>query len=263
MKLTPKHGRGLALTLTALVTLSSPATAATLVYQDSFDNDGAANSGTGGSLNTGWRNSGTEFTDNGDLSASTNGGGQQSWAWTQSEFDLSGGFEMVVTFTTVAAGNPSFTFSFGLLDEVSAATTGNGGLVGETGNFRNVIAGDTTSGIAFGTTTRNGGIAGFDVFTDTSFTEINDDITTSISLGTTQTLTLTVNADGSGSASLGTGTATYAAGTFTLFDESADDEFHFAVFSQGNNDPGGSLQSVSLSQIPEPSSLALIGLGLT
>ncbi|MGE9269178.1 MAG: PEP-CTERM sorting domain-containing protein [Verrucomicrobiales bacterium] len=240
--------------------LSATSLHSAVVFSDSFDNDGSTNTGVGGEMSSGARNGGTAYTDTGDLTASTNFGSHQAWAWTANQFDLSDGFSLDVAFTTVAAGNPSFTFSFGIIDEVTA-TAGVGGDPGNVG-FDNAVSG--ANAISFGTTTRSSGSVGIDTEFGGTFTEFASltEFNNALNLGTAQTFNLTVNADGSGSATIDSTTATFTAGTFSgLFDNSTDDEFHFAVYAQGNNDPGGSLQSVTLTTIPEPSSLAMLCLG--
>lgn len=226
-----------------------------VVFQDSFDNDGVTNNGIGGELLTGARNGGTLFTDTGSLTASTNFGSHQSWAWTANQFDLTQGFSLDVDFTTVAAGNPSFTFSFGIIDEVTAGT----GLGGLTGNLVALGATDVDGNlVAFQPTDRNGNQG---LNTDFGTLEsASTALNSTVALGTTQVFNLTVAADGSGSATLDGTSTSFGTGTFSdLFANSTDGEFHFAVFSQGNNDPGSSLNSVTLTAVPEPTSLAVLG----
>lgn len=208
-----------AVVLSAATTVS----AATIVYEDTFDNDGiAVNTGVGGGMSSLNSNGGSLHTDTGVLGAQTASGPRQSAAWTTDQFALTGGFELDVTFTTVATGNPSFTYGFGIVDEV---------VFDELKGF--IIVDGTNNFIGYGAALRPTHATGKPSGLYTDFGTVTS-VSTGLgaSLGTTQTFNLVVNADGSGSATLGTVTETYAAGTFSgLFSGSTDGEYHFAVYA--------------------------------
>lgn len=239
----------------AALCAATSASASTIVYQDTFDKDGAAtNTGIGGGIATAIANSATAHTDTGGvLSASTNGGPQQSLAWSENQFSLKDGFELDVTFNTVAAGNPSFNYSFGIVDEVVFENLKGFIIEDEPNNF-----------VGYGAVLRPNHSTGkpSGLYTDFgTVTKVSNNLVAGLGVSD-QTFKLVVNADGSGSATLATTTETYAAGTFSgLFDGSTDGKYHFMVYAQGNNDPGSALQSVKITAVPEPGSLALLGLG--
>lgn len=248
----------LALLSAATLALTTQSLASTIVYQDTFDNDGiATNAGVGGGMISG-RGSATTaipFEDTGDLVSETDFGNQVAWVHTANQFDLSAGFTLELTFTTDNSNTfPSFTSSFGIVDEVTAAapaTTGN------LNAFMNTDQADLNA-VGFSATTRNG-FQGLNADFGT-LSSVSTALNSAINLGTQQTFVLTVNTDGSGTASLDGTSVNLAAGTFSgLFANSTDDAFYFAAYSQGNQ--GLVLNEVTISVVPEPGSLALLGVG--
>lgn len=256
--------------LFAFTTLSLQAT---ILYQDTFeaaDGIGINTAGIGGGLISGTNVTGADPFDDasGNAVAQTDFGNRIAFAHTENQFNLVAGFTLTVNFTTIspllnaADVFPSYTASFGIVDEVTAGTPAAND-VASTGNLNSFLSGDQDLN-AVGFTVANrpsdatrlpGLYNDFGTLTLAS-TAANG----VINLGGTQTLTLTVNADGSAEFDLDGGGASLAAGTFSdLFDDSLDGAFHFVAYSQGNE--GFTLNSVTIETVPEPSSAALLGLG--
>ncbi|WP_411847329.1 PEP-CTERM sorting domain-containing protein [Roseibacillus persicicus] len=243
-----------------------------IVYQDTFDAaDGIGiNTGIGGGMVSGTNITAADPFDDatGSATAQTDFGNRLAWVHTTNQFDLTAGFTLDVTFTTSALADafPSFTSSFGIVDEVTAATPAADG----TGNANNIGAylfsnQDSLNTVGFSAANRpahsSGDSTDQGIFTDFgTLTLASTALNSAIAYGTTQTFSMTVNADGSASFSLDAASGTLPAGSLSsLFTDSADGEFYFVAYSQGN--PGLSLGDVTITTIPEPSSAALLGLG--
>lgn len=258
--------------LSAMTLGVATSTSATIVYQDTFDAaDGiSTNTGVGGGLISGTNITAADPFDDasGNAVAQTNFGNRVTWAHTANEFDLSPGFTLQVVFTTAATGFPSYTASFGIVDEVTAGTPAAND-VGSSGNLNAFLIGEQADlnavGLQAGPRDPDGtgsltSFEGVNADLGGTLTQVSTGLNTAINLGTTQTFTLVVATDGSGSATLDSTTVNFAAGTFSaLYTNSLDDEFYFAAYSQGN--AGLSLDSVTITAVPEPGSLALLGLG--
>ena len=247
---------------------------ASIVYQDTFeaaDGIGINTAGIGGGLISGTNITGADPFDDasGNAVAQTDFGNRIAFAHTENQFNLVAGFTLTVNFTTIspllnpADVFPSYTASFGIVDEVTSGTPAANG-VASTGNLNSFLSGDQDLLNAVGFIPANrpadsdrlpGLATDFGTLAVAS-TAANG----AINLGGTQTLTLTVNADGSAEFDLDGVGASLAAGVFSdLFDDSLDGEFHFVAYSQGNE--GFTLNSVTIETVPEPSSAALLGLG--
>jgi len=256
--------------LSALALGVATSASATIVYQDNFNAaDGiAVNTGVGGGLVSGTNITAADPFDDasGDAVAQTAFGNRVAWAWTANQFDLSGGFTLDVTFTTpeLTAAFPSFTASFGIVDEVTAATPAGDG-TGSSGNLNAYLFADQAdlNTVGFSAANRPAHSSGTDegIYTDFgTLAQASAALNAAIVYGTTQTFSMTVNADGSASFSLDAANGTLAAGALSsLFGDSLDGKFHFVAYSQGN--AGLSLSDVTITAVPEPGSLALLGLG--
>ena len=174
-------------------------------------------------------------------------------AHTANQFPLTAGFTLNVTFTTAATGFPSFTSNFGIVDEVTSATPDDSG-VGNAGNINAYLFTDQESlnTVGFSAANRPEHTTGTDpgLYTDFgALASVSTALNDAIILGTTQTFSLTVNADGSATFSLDDTSGDLAAGTLSsLFTDSADGEYHFVAYSQGNT--GLTLNSVSIDAVP-------------
>lgn len=256
-----------------LTTLMVSSLHGTIVYQDNFDDaDGiGVNLGIGGGLVSGTNIAAADpFNDaSGNAAAQTNFGNRVAWAHTTNQFDLSLGFTLDVTFTTAATDDvfPSFTSSFGIVDTVTAVTPGADG-VGATGNLNAFLFSDQGSlnAVGFSAANRPTHTSGTDegIYTDFgTLAQASSALNAEIDYGTTQAFSMTVNEDGSATFSLDSASGSLPAGSLSsLFDDSADGQFHFVAYSQGN--PGFILNSVTIDAvevIPEPSSITLLGLG--
>ncbi|MGD9419691.1 MAG: PEP-CTERM sorting domain-containing protein [Verrucomicrobiota bacterium JB025] len=247
--------------------LAQIASASTIVYQDTFDDaDGiGTNLGIGGGLISGTNITAADPFDDatGNAVAQTNFGNRVTWAHSANQFDLSSGFTLDLTFTTAATGNPSFTSSFGIVDEVTAGPAGTNG-VGATGNLNAFMTSDQDglNAVGFSTTTRNS-LQGLNADFGT-LASVSTSLNSAIVLGTTQSFSLTVNTDGSATFDLdGTSGSLGAGALSSLFTDSADGEYYFAAYSQGNS--GFTLNDVtltSLATIPEPSAALLGAFGM-
>lgn len=256
-----------------LATLLASSLHGVIVYQDNFDAaDGiGTNANIGGGLISGTNIAAANPFDDasGNALAQTNFGNRVAWAHTTSQFDLSSGFTLDVTFTTAALGTefPSFVSSFGIVDEVTAATP-DASDIGGGNNINAFLYSDQAdlNAVGFSAANRPTHTSATDegVYTDFgTLAQASSDLNTAIAYGTTQTFSMTVNADGSSTFSLDGASGNLPTGALSsLFTDSADGEYHFVAYSQGN--PGFTLNSVSIdavSTIPEPSSFALLGLG--
>ena len=233
-----------------------------IVYQDTFDaQDGiGTNAGIGGGLVSGTNITAADPFDDatGDAVPQTDFGNRVAWAHTSNQFNLSGGFTLTVAFQTAATGNPSFTSSFGIVDEVTATAPAANG-TGPAGNLNAFLVSnqDSLNALGFSTTTRND-IQGINADFGT-LSSVSTDLNGAIVLGTAQTFTLTVETDGSAAFDLDGTSGSVPAGTLSsLFDDSGDGSYYFAAYSQGN--AGFTLNSVTIESIPEPSSIVLLGL---
>ncbi|WP_309489500.1 PEP-CTERM sorting domain-containing protein [Oceaniferula flava] len=256
-------------TLSALV-LSAGLANATIVYQDTFDAaDGiGTNTGIGGGLVSGTNIDDADPFDDvtGNAVAQTNSGNRLTWAHTANQFVLNSGFTLTVTFTTAEQADtfPSFTSSFGLVDEVTVTTPAADG-VGASGNLNAYLYTDQASlntvGFSLANRPDHANPEAPGLYTDFGTLSLaSSDLNSAIVYGTEQTFTLTVNADGSAAFDLDGTSGTLAAGALSsLFTDSADGAYHFVAYSQGN--PGLTLNSVTIDAVPEPSSAALLGLG--
>lgn len=243
----------------------------TIVYQDTFDDaDGIGiNNGIGGGLVSGTNITQADPFDDasGNAVAQTNFGNRVAWAHTANQFVLNSGFTLTVNFTTslLADAFPSFTASFGIVDEVTADTPAADG-TGGGGNLNAYLYSDQVSLNTVGFSAANRpthATQSLDpgLFTDFgTLAQASNVLNSAIVYGTTQTFSLSVNADGSAAFSLDAANGTLPVGALSsLFTDSTDGAYHFVAYSQGN--PGLTLNSVSIDAVPEPSSAALLGLG--
>lgn len=249
----------------AVFSLFAGQASAQIVYQDNFDAaDGiGTNTGIGGGLISGTNITAAGAFDDatGDAVAQTNFGNRVAFAFTQNQFDLSNGFTLDVNFTTAASTFGSNSIGIGIVDEVTAAAPSNQGNLSAL-----FINEEELNAVGFlfdenaGALTTTGLITDFGALSVVDTTQNAD-----FAVGTTESLTLTVNADGSGSFDLGGTVAatSFGAGTFSsLFSDSTDGEFHVVLRSQGNQGLTVSDITLSTTAVPEPSSLALLGLGV-
>ncbi|MBK1831076.1 PEP-CTERM sorting domain-containing protein [Verrucomicrobiaceae bacterium R5-34] len=251
----------------ALTTLSLLAACGTsqavIVYHDEFDGDFLINNNYvgGGLISDTYLDLADPFIDEGVLTSNQNPvqGYKVAFLYTENQFDLSGGFTLTVDFQTAASSSfAAFTSSFGIVDEITASGT-------DMGNLSSFMAEDGASNfdlnaVGFSATTRNGFQGLNSDTTGGALTSASTALNSAIDLGTRQTFTLTVNADGSADFDLDGTSASLGAGTFSdLFTNSADGEYFFAAYTQGNS--GMNIYEITIDAVPEPSSAALLGLG--
>ncbi|MBK1855592.1 PEP-CTERM sorting domain-containing protein [Verrucomicrobiaceae bacterium 5K15] len=247
----------------ALTTLSLLAACGTsqavIVYHDEFDGDFLINNNYvgGGLISDTYLDLADPFIDEGVLTSNQNPvqGFKVAYLHTENQFDLSGGFTLTVDFQTAASSSfASFTSSFGIVDEITASGT-------DLGNLNAFMQTDADlNAVGFSATTRNGFQGLNSDTTGGALTSASTALNSAIDLGTRQTFTLTVNADGSADFDLDGTSASLGAGTFSdLFTNSADGEYFFAAYTQGNS--GMNIYEITIDAVPEPSSAALLGLG--
>ncbi|WP_404307668.1 PEP-CTERM sorting domain-containing protein [Neorhodopirellula lusitana] len=254
--------------LTAAIGVGANAPAE-VVYQDNFNAaDGIGiNAGIGGGLTSSTNIGAADPFDDltGNAVAQTDFGNRVAWAYTNNQFDLSGGFKLDVTFTTAALDDsfPSFVSSFGIVDEVTATVTNETDSLGDRGNLNSFMFADQDdlNAVGFAVAARPATDNAPGLYSDFgTLTEVSSALDSAILLGTTQTFSMTVLTDGSAEFSLDGASGSLAAGTLSsLFTDSTDGEYYFVAYSQGN--PGFSLSDVTITAVPEPTSLAFLGVG--
>lgn len=255
----------LALTLTLALAWLTSANADTIVYQDTFD-DGvlATNPGIGGGFSQEITGGAGFVESSGSIDADTGANNDRGFGFSTNTFDVSDGFILEFTANASFLGNNSANrFSVGLAaagsDFATFSLSGRNFL----GDNRAAIEG---VGVDF-TTDQGQGLSYNDGFGNPS---VPPDPTGTVTvLSNAQTITastdlavsLTVAADGSYSYSINGAPAT----TGAAFGLDLSQEYHFATYFQ--DDLGDfAIRDVTLTAlapvvIPEPSSIALIGLG--
>ena len=244
----------LALSATLVGLFAAPAIAATVVYQDNFDNDGlATNTGVGGGLTVAFARRGG-WVENGVLEATGTVGSTNGSVHSTSGFDLANGFTLTVTYNTatVAAGEVN-RVNIGLIDAAAFGVTSS-----DAGSTRNPFSDNNDKyGIGLNLTPDLGdqGLNFADDAGAGSVTFLSNDQT--IAAGT-QTLVLTMDDSSNYSYSIDGATATTGS-VPGGFDYSRDFNF-FASYQSFPHE--AEIREVTLSVIPEPSSLTLVGLGV-
>ena len=265
----PRNLKGFALTNLILTGLSISSAQAMVVYQDFFIGDGiGTNTGIGGAMISGTNIADADpFADDEPgtgLTAQTANGNRVAIAFTTGQFDLSAGFTLEAAFTSAASTFGSNALAIAIVDELDGVgpLAANGTI--PQGNMNALFINDADLN-AVGFLFDEGSTApqpGTGLITDFgTLTVATTEQNANFMVGSSQTISLTVNEDGSGSFAIDANTpTTFATGTFSdLFTNSADDAFHVVLRSQGN--PGLSVSSLTLTTVPEPSSLALLVLG--
>ncbi|MEP2774687.1 MAG: PEP-CTERM sorting domain-containing protein [Luteolibacter sp.] len=240
--------------------LMAGAAQAAVVYQDNFDNDGlGTNAGTGGGASSTNLNGGANWSDNGNAVYNNSGTqfGNAALLYSTSSFQSTAGFELTVTYYTDDISNSGRNLlSFGLLESASTYTTSSNPFVetsaGSTyGIGANVIFHNNTS------QTR-----GLWASTGTSDKTLLDASGTNqefiASANTPVTIRLTPDGLGGGDWSYSINGVQEATGNIAVFDFSKS--FNFVAYGQ-DNEATKRINAVTLTAIPEPSSLALLGLG--
>ncbi|WPJ96412.1 PEP-CTERM sorting domain-containing protein [Coraliomargarita algicola] len=243
------------ITLTASLLLATAAQASTLIYSDTFDNDGlATNTGTGGGLVNNSIAGTKSWADDGNLQFVIGTGSQyqqRAMAYSENGFQSDDGFELSVSYFYTSDGGDS-QISFGLVSDDTNLSTYAG--------FSPYT--EDTSVYSFGVNTENKSL----VFTNASSASILDtDTGTLMDAGVGAfTVDMSITADGSGGAdwSWSIGGVDQGSGNIAAFDFSKT--FHFVAYGQDDQGNKG-INSVSISAIPEPSSYALLAgiLGLS
>lgn len=246
----------------ALGGLVSSASAVTVVYEDTFDNDGlATNTSTGGGL-VQHMISATTFNDNGNLTNTTGRDNSERGVISSvNSFDLANGFTLEVHMT---GGTTAILQSFGLSKTQftvdASASTMNQDWLREAG-----WAGESVSGDAYGIGVETGGQAGLrglkfnnGAANASAITNLSTSVANLLPSGT-NTFILTVTPDDQFSYSYNGGTAVtgdiVSGGSFDL-----SAPLFFNIFSQSDLNVS-SVKITDLTAVPEPSSIVMLGLG--
>lgn len=237
--------------LAAVALLSMPglADAATIVYQDNFDNDGlATNTGIGGGLFA-YDRQGGPWLDNGVLDSNRNGNNDRGNAISINAFDLTGGFTLEVTYeiddVTTTDANRAI---IGLIDSTDVPATQT-----NTTYITDFLNRDLNMyGIGLNLTVQNA-TQGLNFADGTDLVGLSNAQT--ISTGT-HTCVLTVDSDSNWSYSIDGAPATTGAvpGGFNFATD-----YQFVTFMQDNHNHL-KIDSVTLTAVPEPAALSLLGL---
>ncbi|MBK1829433.1 PEP-CTERM sorting domain-containing protein [Verrucomicrobiaceae bacterium R5-34] len=243
-------------TLTLALGFLASANAATIVYQDTFD-DGvlATNPGIGGGFSQDIAG-GSGFTESGgSIDADTSTNNNRAYGYSTNSFDLSDGFLLEFTASATNLGSTSANrFAVGLAaagaDFAGTTTSGRNWLGSNLALFEGVGVDFTTDAGSGGQgLSYNDGAGSVTVVTNAQ----------TITASTDHAISLTVNADGSYSYSIDGATATTGAD----FGLDLTKEYHFATYFQ-DNEGDFAINEVTLTAldpIPEPSTTALLGLG--
>lgn len=254
--------------------LAGSANAGTIVYQDNFDNDGrATNTGIGGGLNLGFRQ-GNVWLEDGNLDSGKLSGNNRGSVQSLNSFNLTGGFTLTVTYTTLKgdAGNEGNNSTnraqFGLIDAANVpAPTSDTTFSSSNNDYLSsplAVASEKRYAIGLNITTLDANLQGLN-FNNAAAT--NNLINLSNAQGNGQdvgadpqnpfvnTFVLSIDSAGAYSYSINGAPATTGASAFDVARN-----FHFFAFTQ-DAEHGTEITSVTLEVVPEPSSLALVGLG--
>lgn len=251
----------LALTIGPLI--AGAAQGATVVYQDSFDDDGIANnSGIGGGA-ANRTLAGHSWSDDGELSFNTSGTNfkNSAIAYSINSWQSDGGFELTVNYFTSSIGDTAANLlSFGLIrDDVDLATVA-------AADSSNPFARADLGVYSIGANVTNGQAnQGLNFVNGTAGTLLDASGTNQQFIANSVTpVVIRIDADGSGGVdwTYSINGVTEATGNITTFD--LDDSYRFAAYGQDDSF-NRYISSVSLSTVPEPSSYALLAglLGLS
>ncbi|MFC5050395.1 PEP-CTERM sorting domain-containing protein [Rubritalea spongiae] len=256
----------------ATTALTSTYAQATIVFQDTFDNDGlAVNAGIGGGM--GSRGATKSWGDNGNLNFNNGGNSHyQSRAvgYTLNSWQSDGGFIVDVTYNWSGSVGLANLMAFGLVsDETDFSTYGNTAVnASATGfnpfGFNEPAAASLVYSIGVNLNTQQGVNTGLNFVnsdgTTPSVAQALDSTTNFPKNGSDVDVSFSVLADGLGGAnwSYSINGSQEATGNIAVFDFSKN--YQFAAYGQ-DNEAARSISSVTVTAVPEPSATALLGLG--
>jgi hypothetical protein len=236
--------------------LVAGAAQAALLYSDTFDNDGLeTNEGTGGGIvnRTIYGDSWSETSNGLEYNAGATNYERRAAAYSENSFQSDGGFELTVNYFTSSIGDVAANlFSFGLVSTATDMSTYSGYNIfgtdtGVTALGVNITAGQVSRGLWYAD--------------GASTTLLDESGTTQQFVASTVTpVVISVEADGNGGAdwSYSINGVTEASGNIATFDFAS--EYQFVTYAQ---DDGFTryIDSVSVTSIPEPATIGMLGLG--
>jgi hypothetical protein len=224
---------------------------AALLYSDTFDNDGLdTNTGTGGGATQ--TTGGGTWSDDGDATYNNTGTGyaDSSLLYSVNSFQSDGGFELTVNYTcdSVATFGRNL-FGFGLLADASSWTATD-----DDNPFAEQAA---VYSIGVNLIDESGVPVGLNFADGSTVTTLDSD---AIGAGTDRELVIRVEDDGNGGAewTLSIDGTKEGSGNIASFDFTKS--FSFAAYGQ-DDERTKVINSVSLTSIPEPATIGMLGLG--
>lgn len=235
--------------LSCLLLSAGSARADVVVYQDAFDNDGlGTNTGIGGGLTSrSLRSTHHHFDDTGVLQFVATGNTHfqnRVVAYTDNSFQSAGGFELTVNYFNSSYGGAS-ALAFGLVSDDTDFSTYSG--------FNPFTV---ASHYGFGVKTDDGDLT----FTNgTTATTLVDSPELPLNVDTDVVLRFVNNGLGGANWAWSVGGVSRGSGDIATFDFTKS--FQFVAY--GQDDQGNKrINSVSLAAVPEPSSFAILALGM-
>ena len=237
-----------------VLALAAASADAGIVYQDKFDNDGiATNTGTGGGLAR-YARQGDTWVDNGQLDGNSTGANDRGNVYSLNSFNLSGGFKLEVTYAiSDISNNNANRVNIALIDKNSIPVVQD-----NTTYVTQFLSGNLDKyGIGLNMTTDLGS-QGLNFANDAGAGTVT--LLSNAQTISTGTHTFVLEMDTASNWSYSIDGAPATTGTIAGgFDLTRD--YKFFAYVQDYRNSRIKIDSVTLTVIPEPATLALLGLG--